>query len=480
MTPTSEDIADLTPEEKRALLVKLLKQRAIASQSPAQLAPEPPGRLDRLAINVSRLRSQAVLDPRISPQKAAKAGYEDVSEPAHVLLTGSTGFLGSFLLLELLQETEAHIHCLVRCSSPQEGAERIERTLGSYAPGGGLQGGRITAIPGDLSKPLLGLSEQRFRALAERVDRIYHCGASVNWIYPYDRLKPANVLGTQEVLRLACSAQPIPVHYVSTISVFPMVSDTESTVVHEGDSLDHGGILYGGYTQSKWVAEALVAIARSRGLPVAVYRPGLISGHSQTGAWNTDDVFCTIIKSWIELRRAPDIEAATDLTPVDYVSRAIVHLSLSPQSLGQVFHLVNPQPVHARDLADWVRSFGYPVEAVPYERWRAQLVKLAKGSPDNAAHSLAPLFSVRLSEDAPEAGLRQDDTLDGLGTVIVSQYARMSVRFDASNALAALSSTAIECPPVDSDLLHTYLALFVRRGFLQPPPSEGDNCGHPR
>ena len=466
MPPSLKDIEDLSPEEKRALLVKLLKKKAGKSESQPPPRQNRSGVLEQLSINVTDLSAQAVLDPSIRVQAVPA---EPEIEPAQIFLTGATGFLGAFLLHELLQNTGADIHCLVRCANAEEGRARIERNLRSYVDGNGHRSARIIPIPGDLSKPLLGLSERRFRMLADRIDCIYHSAAWVNWIYPYDRLKPTNVLGTQEVLRLACQADAAPVHFVSTISVFPMFNDAGSTIIYEGDSLNHGGVLYGGYTQSKWVAEKLVTMARSRGLPVAIYRPGLISGHSQTGAWNTEDVTCRLMKSWVELGYAPDLDAATDLTPVDYVSRAIVHLSRSPQSLGQVFHLANPQPVHAKELVTWIRAFGYPVEPVPYERWRAELVELATRSRDSATRSLAPLFSIKLTENAPGADLARNDTLDGLGALIVSQYARMSVRYDCQNALAGLASGSIVCPPIDGKLFDTYLSRFVRSGFLEAP-----------
>ena len=109
------------------------------------------------------------------------------------------------------------------------------------------------------------------------------------------------MLGTQEILRLATRITLKPVHFVSSLGVFPLLGSSGVKVIHEDDTLDHNGSLYGGYLQSKWVADKLVLAARSRGLPVCIYRPGLITGHSDTGAWNTSDVTSRMLKSWIEL-----------------------------------------------------------------------------------------------------------------------------------------------------------------------------------
>ena len=211
--------------------------------------------------------AEAVLDPAIRPEAGSCVSAAD---PAHIFLTGATGFLGSFLLHELLQQTEAEIHCLVRCSNEEEGKKRIERNLDAFLPGSEFQESRIIAIPGDLSKPLLGLSALQFQSLAGKIESIYHNGAVVNFIYPYDMLSSANVLGTQEVLRLASQINVKPVHFISTIGVFPLITD-KLKIVREQESLDHGEILHGGYVQSKWVAEKLATIARLRGMPVSIF-----------------------------------------------------------------------------------------------------------------------------------------------------------------------------------------------------------------
>jgi thioester reductase-like protein len=376
------------------------------------------------------------------------------TEPARIFLTGATGFLGAFLLHELLRRTRARIYCLVRCSGSEEGRQRILGNLAAYLPGTEIDRSRIEVVAGNLAEPLLGLSPQQFDDLAGTVDTIYHNGALVNWMYPYERLKPANVLGTHEVLRLASRVRVKPVHYVSSLSVFPLLNDGEVEVVHEHDPLDHGGMLYGGYTQSKWVAERLVMLARERGLPVCIYRPGLVTGHSETGAWNTEDFTCNMIKSWVKVGAAPDLDATMDMTPVDYVSGAIVHLSRLPRSLGRVFHLANPRPIGVKDLIAWIRAFGYLVEPIPYARWRAALLDLAGRSVGQAVNSLAPLFTLGASAE-------------------VSGWAGSVPRFGLQSTLAALSGAPVACPPADARLLETYFAFFIRSGFLEAPARAG-------
>src|SRR5262249_37716095 len=132
-----------------------------------------------------------------------------------VFLTGATGFLGAFLLRELLEQLPTgRVFCLVRAASPEDGARRLRANLTAWGLWDDSFASRITAVPGDLGRPLLGLAEADFDRIAREAGAIYHNGASVNLFYAYSTLKPANVLGTHEVLRLAARGRVKPVHYV--------------------------------------------------------------------------------------------------------------------------------------------------------------------------------------------------------------------------------------------------------------------------
>ncbi len=431
----NDRLAGLSAKEKRALLLQTLRRKSGALDK----------LLDQIAVNVDDLEAEAVLDPEIQPRDAANG-----SAPERVLLTGATGFLGSFVLSELLRLTRTDVYCLVRAADAEEGARKLRKTLEAYGLWDGELSSRIVPVVGDLSEPLLGLGAGRFGELAGEIDVIYHSGASVNWVYPYNALKPTNVLGTQEVLRLAVRDRVKPLHFVSTLGVFPLVGRSNVEVVREDDDLTHSGSLYNGYTQSKWVAEMLVEIARARGLPVSVYRPSLITGDSRTGAWNKDDFTCKMIKTWAGLGTAPEIDTKLNLVPVDYVSRAIVSLSLRDESLGKRFHLANPHPVGMDDLAAWIETFGYPIKRIPYDRWRADLLDPTRGLRQDALYSMAPLLTMSAAADGP--------TLVG-----------KVPEFDCQNTNEALSGTGISCPQVDGELMENYLVYLVGSGFLDSP-----------
>ncbi len=115
--------------------------------------------------------------------------------------------------------TSAQIHCLLRADDLDEGRLRLKHNLEAYLLWDDAFSDRIQPIPGDLGEPHLGLDDETFERLANQVDVIYHNGAMVNFVYPYQAHKASNVLGTQEVLRLASQVKLKPVHFVSTLSI---------------------------------------------------------------------------------------------------------------------------------------------------------------------------------------------------------------------------------------------------------------------
>jgi thioester reductase-like protein len=399
------------------------------------------------APSVLDLGAEAVLDPTIHPGAASNML---VGEPKNIFITGGTGFLGAFIIRELLQETNADIYCLVRAANAEEGKSKLQKNLEQYAIWQEEFNSRIIPIVGDLSLPLLGVGSEQFQTLATNIDTIYHSGALLNYVFPYSALKAANVLGTQEVLRLACQVKVKPVHYVSSVAVFESTAYA-GKVVKEQDEFNHWEGIYLGYSQTKWVAEKLVKIARDRGLPVTIHRPPLISGDSKTGICNTHDFINLMTKGCLQMGYFPDVDYMLDMSPVDYVSKAIVYLSRQKESIGKAFNLQHPQPVSLKILVEWIRSFGYSVEMIPYEKWQSELINNVT-SADNPLYTLRPFLLERWS----------DEQLTIPDLYLQARRPHISCQ----DTLHALAGSSIACPPIDSQLFMTYTAYLIQSGFL--------------
>lgn len=388
------------------------------------------------------LKAEVNLDSSIQFEQSLAKNW---LEPKAILLTGATGFLGAYLLEELLQKTSADIYCLVRCSDIEEGKNRLQKNLEFYSLWQDDFNSRIIPIVGDLGKPLFGLSQLAFNELAAIIDIIYHNGAWVNSARPYSTLKPVNVLGTQEVLRLASREQTKFVHFVSTLGVFLGDNREEIGRITEIDSPNFVN-LQGGYRQSKWVAEQLVMVAQKRGLPACIYRPSRIIGNSKTGInGNFQDFLCILLKGCIQLRKFPDLNTQIDIIPVDYVSQAIVGLSQQKNHAGQVFHLINSQLISWETFFNSLQLLGYSLEKVDYDNFYAELKYQLSQSPKNKVYS-SLLLLLKLSK------LFSPDKLE----------------FDATRTLIELTELSISCPVIDEKLLSLYFSYFQKVGYFPP------------
>lgn len=406
------------------------------------------------------LKSEVVLDVAIDAQGRPVA---QIDEPRHIFLTGATGFLGAFLLDELLHQTQAKIYCLVRSCNEHEGLKKIQQNLEKYSLHHPNFSSHVIPIPGDLEKPYLGLPTEQFEKLALQIDVIYHSAAQVNFAKPYSVIKASNVLGTQEVLRLACLGKIKPMHYISTIAVFGAISHfTGQKVVYEDDNIESCKdyvALDLGYAQTKWVAENLVWIAKSRGIPVSVFRTGFLMGHSDTGIAHTTDAFVPrIIKGCIQLGSFPElIEQKEELIPVDYASKAIVHLSKKQESLGKAFHIVPPpdENIGIIDLFEFICSYGYQLKKLPYTQWKNELIANFKHSQENVLHPLLPMMSEKVYQNS----------------LTIMELYQNTVDYDYQNTLDGLADSGIVCPSMDAKLLDKYFSYFISSGFLNSPTS---------
>jgi thioester reductase-like protein len=356
------------------------------------------------------LASEAVLEPSIAPKDVVRIK----EPPATIFMTGATGFLGGYVLKELLEQTQAQIYCLVRSNSTDDTQDRLRNRVQSLAVSQESSLERIKPVVGDLRQPRFGLTAVEYEDLAGRVDAIYHIGAEVNFVRDYSVLKPSTVIGTTEVLRFAAAVKTKALHHVSSMAVFGSPSYLALGRILESDPLSDGSGLTVGYFQTKWVAERLVMAARERGIPASIYRPPQIAGHSVTGECKVDDLLPLMIRGCIQLGSAPSLGSLPlELMPVDFVSRSIVQLSRNPQLLGKAFNLVSQEPITWDQMFEVIRSSGYAIQQAPYREW----LDMLRAAPlENSLLQMLPFFE-RLDDNLLKSvPIDSENTRQGLNS----------------------------------------------------------------
>ena len=257
-------------------------------------------------------------DRKLIFEPAAPALLPEIPMLNQVLLTGGTGFIGPFLVKSLLEQTRAKIYVLVRSSDEHQGRQRLRAAMESMGPcGAGLMRmfeARVVPVCGDLGQAKLGLTQDTWDLLAHEVDTVFHNGATVNYLFNYDRMRDANVLGTNEVLRLAFEGRPKSFNYVSTTFVFGWAV---KNVLYETDLNNNMELLDFGYSQSKWVAEQVVVDARRRGLVTRIFRPALVSP-SVTGGGNNFDIAVRLVAFMVNHGIGVDALNQVSFVPADH------------------------------------------------------------------------------------------------------------------------------------------------------------------
>ncbi|KAH7877042.1 male sterility protein-domain-containing protein [Lentinula edodes] len=374
----------------------------------------------------------------------------------HVFLTGATGFLGAFILQQLLETQSSssfvsHVTCLVRASSPSSAIARLRDSCASRGvwSDSWISSNRLTVLPGDLALRHFGVAFSQWERLEHEVGVVMHNGALVHWVYPYERFKAPNVMGTLTALELAgTQGRTRSMVFILGCCVLEM-DDLETA--RRG--------LRTGYGQIKWVAEKLLFEAGKRGLSGYIIRPGYVVGESKGGVTNTDDFVWRMVKGCVQLGSIPDMSNGVNMVPVDRVAMCCVSAvtaSLIPSDNASseksgpggnmsVMHVTaRPLPTF-NDLFTALKIYGWAVEKTEYLQWR-------EVEEDNA---LFPFLHFVL-DDLPTS--TKAPMLDDRNAVAVVERGRIS-EYDPPNT-------------IDEKLMGRYLAWLVRAGLL-PPPQDG-------
>jgi thioester reductase-like protein len=310
-----------------------------------------------------------------------------------VFITGTTGFVGAFLLAELLTTypSQCKFVCLVRCDVSINPLDRIHETMSFYQIWKDDYQQRIIPVRGDLAHIHFGLDDETYQSFVHQIDMIFHCGATVNFLFPYNQLYGPNVFGTREIIHFATynSSACIPIQYISTISVLSPGIDKEISI--NETSPDR---LVGGYAQSKWVAEKLISKASNCGVSVVIYRLGLICADSRSGACNPHDLYTLLFDGMMKMSCYPESAIHKHLNglPVDFTAKSIVYLSsIGADGYDKIYHVINPiDEIRFEDMIDGMCRCGIEMKSVSHEEWKMKLRTMSDQK--NALESVSKFF----------------------------------------------------------------------------------------
>ncbi|MNJ85083.1 Linear gramicidin synthase subunit D [compost metagenome] len=354
------------------------------------------------ALGTDPLSDEIRKDATIAPDRfkfttSEKGNFE---KPEAVLLTGVTGFVGVNLLVELLRSDVGTIYLLIRAESEGHAKARILEALESQWISTKIYDEkRIKLLAGDLAKPFLGLTSERYDELTQVIDVVYHAGSSVNFIQPYAYMKSANVDALHTLIQFVTTKKLKQLSLLSTVGVFSWEHYFTKTPLIKEDTDIGSAFKYlsrdMGYIQSKWVMEQVAQEAIRQGVPIVIFRLGYVFCHSLTGATAKYQWWSSLIKTSIQLKCYPLlIDQKEELTMVDFVSKAVVHISKNPEATGEIFHL-SPAPennITVTDFFEFLRKeFDFDLQPVPYQEW----LKLWENDEDSPLYPLLNLFKFK-------------------------------------------------------------------------------------
>ena len=344
-------------------------------------------------------------------------------------VTGATGFIGRFLVSNLLKR-KGTVYVLVR-----KGSAKKLTTIGEQM---GWDMKRIVAVNGDLTKAKLGVAPAQLTALKGKISHFFHLAAIYDMTADAESQKQANIGGTKHALELAAAIKAGCFHHASSIAAAGLYPG-----VFREDMFDEAEGLKDPYLKTKHESEGLVR--KQNAVPFRIYRPSMVVGHSKTGEIDKIDgpyYLFTLIKKiretipqWVPTL---GIEGGRiNVVPVDFVADAMDHIAHKKGLDGHCFHLVDPEPMRFGELMNTFARAAHAPEMTM--RIDARMFAFIPAPMRMAVSNLPPvkrMLNIILRDlKIPQSTL---------------SFITYPTRFDTREAERALKGSKISVPPLDS------------------------------
>lgn len=366
----------------------------------------------------------------------------------NILITGATGFVGAHVLNQIIQEKSVStVYVISRNISKTSSVEEPDSILPifekyslEYTPSNAK---KIKVIYGNILEPNIGIHQELYQELTEKLDVIYHVAAEVHHIKQYDELKKANVDSVETLIELAKKKKKKIINFISTMGAATK-KDEEGKYVE--DFTDNSSVdISMGYLRSKYEAEKILSAPSNRDF-VNIFRLGYISSHTETGIGLCENnQLMLFIKSCIQMNHAPDINRLINLTAVDFTA-SIVGSEYFMSHTKNVMHLVNSREyISWSEIIDFLNNEGFYIKKISLKAWQELLKKSGRS---NALYRM--LLTYRRSD--------ADDHIIKFGKNITE--------YRMNNVLSFCKANNIIMPKVKYDYLKKIFNHMYRIGFI--------------
>lgn len=295
----------------------------------------------------------------------------------NILLAGATGFLGIHILADYLDKDSGTAYCLVRGKDNNDSINRLRELLQFYFGDKYAETDRIEVICADLQKDKFGLQDSEYFALAQKVDFVINCAASVKHYGSYKYFYEVNVESVKRLIDFCKYANAKLIH-TSTLSVsgnsfgdeFDGYISGEEKHFYES-SLYIGQPLDNVYARSKFEAEKAVLDAMADGLNANIMRMGFLANRYSDGKFQKNyesNAFLQRIKGIIELGKVPDYLIKNNLysefTPIDEAASAVMTIARHFSAKQTVFHINSTKVVYLGELLQMFNELGFELKIV--------------------------------------------------------------------------------------------------------------------
>ncbi|KAI0337721.1 acetyl-CoA synthetase-like protein [Trametopsis cervina] len=374
-----------------------------------------------------------------------------------VLLTGSTGNIGSHVLASLLSHKDVlKVYTLDR---PSNKATPEERLLSGFTqrslPAELLKGGRVTALTGDFNDERFGLDPATYDEIKGSLTNVLVNGWKVDFNQSLDSFEN-QIAGTRKLLDFCASLpQSVAVFFTSSISVAGKWDVSKGPVPEK--TIDDPEVAdASGYSASKYVTEQMLAKAYTKGLHTTSLRVGQVSGSAASGSWNVTDWVPILVKSSVALNMLPATPGIVSWIPIDAVADIVRDLVLAKEPVTPLVNVVHPRCISWEEVFKLLNdALDKPLPMVPFAQWIEKLEILNQNP------------TPQVLEDVPAVKLLQ--FFRGLKNVEGDDAAVEAgglPRFETSQ-LQSQSETARTLAPIGSEHAHAWVRYWREQGLFK-------------